>query len=150
MSQQSVGAISAATFEEAVERLRAATDGFVNGDCTRWKALCSHRSDASVAGRAGGFDVGWPQVEQRYDWIAEQYQAGELSYETISSFASGALGYSLELVRGTVVLKGKAAAEPIELRVTHIFRHEDDGWRLVHRHADQAMMRRPLVELSRD
>ncbi len=139
----------AATFEEAVEKLRVATGSFVNGDNTQWKAMCSHGEDVSVAGRAGGFDIGWAHsVENRYDWVADQYASGDVAYETISSYFSGDLGYSLEVARGTILLKGKNVMEPVEVRVTHIFRREEGRWKLLHRHADQTTVRRPLADLS--
>jgi ketosteroid isomerase-like protein len=135
----------AATFEKAVENLRRATDRFVNGDNIEWKAICSHQPDVSVAGRAGGFEVGWPAVEKRYDWILGQYVTGDVTYETTNSYVSGDLGFILEVVRGEVLLKGRHAPEHVEVRVTHILRREDGHWKLLHRHADNATDRHPLI-----
>jgi len=139
----------AATFEEAVRNLRLATDRFVNGDNTEWKAMCSHQPDVSVAGRAGGFEVGWPDVEKRYDWVLDQYATGDLSYETTNSYVAGDLGFILEVVRGEILLKGRHAPDHINVRVTHILRREDGRWKLLHRHADNAMVRHPLVSQRR-
>ena len=39
-------------------------------------------------------------------------------------------------------LVGVEGTVPVNLRVTHLYRREDDGWKLVNRHADQ------LVEIQ--
>ena len=70
---------------------------------------------------------------------------GEVSCETINSYVSGDLGFTLQVVRGTVLLKGKAAPENVEVRVTHILRREEERWKLLHRHADNTIFRRPLA-----
>jgi steroid delta-isomerase-like uncharacterized protein len=139
----------AGTFEQAVANLRLATDRFVNGDNTDWKAMCSNQPDVSVAGRAGGFEVGWPEVEKRYDWVRDQYVAGDLSYETTNWYVAGNLGFILEIARGEILLKGKQAPEHIDVRITHILRREEGQWKLLHRHADNAMIRRPLASQPR-
>lgn len=36
-------------------------------------------------------------------------------------------------------LTGSEEIVPVNLRVTHIYRHEADGWKLVNRHADALM-----------
>ena len=39
--------------------------------------------------------------------------------------------------KGRVRLDGRALA-PLRIRVTHVYRRDPDGWRIVHRHGDFA------------
>jgi ketosteroid isomerase-like protein len=54
------------------------------------------------------------------------------------------LAYTLEMERFEARLSGVGKARPVTLRVTTVFRPEDGGWRVVHRHADPiSAVRRP-------
>jgi ketosteroid isomerase-like protein len=111
----------------------------VHGDSTEFKALCTHADDISLAGRGGGFERGWADVGARYDWVAGQYAEGQLEHRLLAAGHSGDLGYSFELVTGRVRFVGADAPVPIAVRVTHVWRREPDGWKLLHRHADQLL-----------
>ena len=45
--------------------------------------------------------------------------------------------YTVGYERGAMVVDG-GGAQPMSIRVTHIYRRETGDWRLVHRHADFA------------
>jgi ketosteroid isomerase-like protein len=124
-------------FAAALERERSATARTVHGDSTEFKALCTHADDVSLAGRGGGFECGWADVSARYDWVAGQYLEGQLEHRLLASGHSGDLGYSFELVSGRVRFLGAEVPVPVAVRVTHVWRREADGWKLLHRHADQ-------------
>ena len=124
-------------FAAVLERARFATARTVHGDSTEFKALCTHADDISLAGRGGGYECGWADVSARYDWVAGQYLEGHLEHRLLASGHSGNLGYSFELVTGRVRFVGADAPVPVALRVTHVWRREPDGWKLLHRHADQ-------------
>ncbi len=52
--------------------------------------------------------------------------------------------YTLEIERGRMKVGGDDEIVPVSLRVTTIFRREDGGWRVVHRHADPITAPRPI------
>jgi ketosteroid isomerase-like protein len=52
------------------------------------------------------------------------------------------VGYVLEIERARTKVAGGDDPVAIAIRTTSIFRREDDGWRLVHRHAD------PIVSIQ--
>ena len=124
------------TWEEAQAR-------FINGDPTLWKQHASHRDDVTILGGfGGGGEKGWKAVGARYDWAASQYSAGAatVAVEYLNVGVNGDLAFTVALERQQGVRVG-SQREPVgrALRATQIFRREGDGWKLVHRQADQAV-----------
>ena len=79
---------------------------------------------------------------------ATQVADGEaFSVESISMYATPDLAYELGIHRFKAKLGGADEAVPISLRVTTIFRREDDGWWIVHRHADPITGERPAASI---
>ena len=68
---------------------------------------------------------------------ALNYRDGEATaFERVSAYATPELAYILEVEQfRSKVGAGDETAE-FALRVTTVSRREDDGWRIVHRHAD--------------
>jgi hypothetical protein len=57
-------------------------------------------------------------------------------FERISGYATAELAYIIEIERTRAKVGGAGELATVALRGTTIFRREDDGWRIVHRHAD--------------
>jgi len=137
-----------ASFQQALERMREATEEFINGNPDRWKALCSHADDATIVGGWGGHERGWAAVGARYDWAAARYRGGELRVEVVAQGVSGDLGYTFHIEHQTARLVGVEAPVPVVLRVTHIYRREDGTWKLLHRHADPLTATQPVEAVA--
>ena len=52
---------------------------------------------------------------------------------------SGEIAYTVAIERSTVCVVGQDVPAAMSLRVTHLFRREEGGWKLLHRHADPLM-----------
>ena len=79
---------------------------------------------------------------------ASQLRDGEaFSVECIAMHAANDLAYELEIERCKVKVGGADEAAPSALRATNVFRREDDGWRIVHRHADPITSPRPAESM---
>ena len=131
--------MSSLGFEGVIERYGDTLDAFVRGDPGPTKKLWSRRDDVTLANPLGAPVRGWADVEVVLDRSAAQVQDGEpLQFEVISNFASADLGYVLWIERTQLKIAedGFDAIRSIALRVTTIFRREEDGWRIIHRHAD--------------
>jgi len=116
---------------------------FINGDATLWKQNASHRDDATILGGFGGYEKGWNEVGQRYDWASSHFQESGATekFEYLNTGVSGDLAFTvgIEHQEGVQMVDQEKPA-PRALRVTQIFRREDGVWKLLHRHAD------PLIE----
>ena len=139
----------ASDLAQVMEEYRRALDAFVKGDPRPVKELMSRRDDVTLANPLGPPVRGWSQVEETTDRAAAQGRGGELTgWETISEYATADLAYNVGIQQSRLKLGGADELSPVSLRVTTIFRREDDGWRIVHRHADPITSPRPIESLS--
>lgn len=53
------------------------------------------------------------------------------------------IAYTVEIERFKAKVGGRPELSELALRVTCIYRRENDGWKLVHRHADPRVSRQP-------
>jgi ketosteroid isomerase-like protein len=122
------------TFEEGTRR-------FMNGDTALWKSNVSRRPDVIIMGAWGAYERGWPEVSARYDWAGARFKdsGANLRVEYLAASVSGELAYTTAIERADVGLQGQDKAAPMALRVTHVFRREEGGWKLILRHADPLM-----------
>jgi ketosteroid isomerase-like protein len=69
---------------------------------------------------------------------ASQVRAGEItSIEEVAKYVTPELAYTVWLEQQQAKIGGREDVTPFALRVTMIFRPEEDGtWKIVHRHAD--------------
>jgi ketosteroid isomerase-like protein len=127
----------------AVEAYNAASRAFMNGDPKLLQVGYSHCADVTILGGFGGYEHGWSeQVEKRLAWAAARFRGGVLTSENISLIAAPTLACNVGLEHLRVQLDGVEGIVDIDLRVTTVFRREDNQWKVVHRHAD------PLVKVQ--
>jgi ketosteroid isomerase-like protein len=83
------------------------------------------------------------------DRAATNFREGAaLGFERISENTTADLGYVLEIERFRSKLGGADEMTEFSLRVTTVFRMEDAGWKIVHRHADPITTPRSTDSLS--
>ena len=110
---------------------------FVNGNPEPAKALFSRRDDVCLGNPFGPFVRGRKAVEATADRAAAHYRDGEvIGFETVSSYSAGDLACYVEVERYRARIGGGSEFSLVSLRVTTVLRREDEGWRIVHRHAD--------------
>lgn len=123
--------------ERLIEQDHQASTAFCNGDAGPKLALYSRADDATLANPLGPPALGWAQVAAAATAAAAVLRDGEPTrFERISECETADLAYILEIERTNVKVGGADIASPVALRVTTIFRREPDGWKVVHRHAD--------------
>ena len=135
--------MAASTFAEAVEQHHRAMDAFMARDTEPFKALFTHRDDATLANPFGGIARGWSEIPSRLDRAATYYTDAEMiGIETISSTSTEDFGYTVEIERVRAKVGERGTFDVVALRTTSVLRREGSEWRLLHRHAD------PLADLQ--
>ena len=123
--------------EEVVEQYHLALGEFVKGHHEPAKQLFSQRDDVTLGNPFGPFARGWIEVVETMKRAASNYRDGEASgFDRISKNLGHDLAYIVEVERLRSKVGGREEVAPVSLRVTTIFRREDNRWRIVHRHAD--------------
>lgn len=90
-------------------------------------------------GACGPRKTGWSDLERTYRWVGSRFGGGTIASETVIAYAGNDLAYTVGYEHGPVSVDGGPEQE-MRIRVTQIYRLEDDEWRLVHRHGDFAPM----------
>jgi ketosteroid isomerase-like protein len=124
-------------FATAIAKLHAAMAMVANGDVSAIKALYSHTDDATSFYGWGGYEKGFDAVSARWDWAAQQFKGGTVSYQNVSTVVADTLAYTTDIESFQVRVDGMDQPTEWSNRVTHIFRLEGTEWRLVHRHGNR-------------
>ncbi len=131
--------------DELIEQFNLAQGEFVKGNPEPMNNLFSHREDVSLNNPFTPPAHGWEQVAQTMERAASNLREGEItSFETIEKYVTDELAYIVRVERARAKVGGSEDITPITLRVTMIFRPEEDGeWKIVHRHADPITAAQP-------
>jgi ketosteroid isomerase-like protein len=129
-----------------LQRHAQATTGVRNGDATSLIQMLSTRDPVTLFPAAQPAQRGWAEVSQAFQRVASLYSNGTpVTFELLAAGVSGDLAYVVGYERGAASVGG-GPVESVDLRVTQVYRREDDGWKLVHRHGDPGHGGNPAVE----
>lgn len=129
------------TFKAALAASHDALSAMGNGDPEPSLALWSRRDDAVLANPLGPPKVGFAAIEPETRRVAASFAgvAGALAFEESARVVTADFGYVIGIERMQVRRAGADAPVQMALRVTTVFRREEDGWKLVLRHADRVV-----------
>jgi ketosteroid isomerase-like protein len=136
--------------DELRNRYHQSVAAFIRGDPEVQKPLWSRRDDVTLANPLGPPAKGFEGVCGVMDRAAKQISDGEdYTFDAISWVETADLAYEVAVEHNRSRLAGAGEKVPIDLRVTTVFRREDDGWKIVHRHADPITESRPVHSVVR-
>jgi ketosteroid isomerase-like protein len=137
--------------DELIEQFHLASDEFLKGNPEPVNKLWSRREDVTLANPFGPSVRGWDEVAKVTEHAASQVRDGELvSVEIVAKHVTAELAYVVEIERPKAKIGGSEDITPFALRVTMIFRIEDGGWKIVHRHADPITTPQPAESLIQE
>jgi len=124
-------------FLSAVLGPQAAAEAAIHdGDPSPRMALWSPHDPVTLFGAFGPNKSGWDEVSQTFQWVASRFSdVSDYRFELVAAGASGDLAYTVGYEHSSVSLDG-APPVPRTLRVTHVYRREQEQWKIVHRHGD--------------
>lgn len=125
-------------FEEFLRTRRRIASDYVNGDPASLQSVVTRADPATFLPPRGGAAQGADAIAARYASDAKSFHpGGKTELEILHSGSSGDLAFWTGVQRAEARL-GDGAPDTVKmtLRVTEVFRFEDGGYKLVHRHAD--------------
>jgi ketosteroid isomerase-like protein len=140
----------AALDEPLLEQYHRALGELINGNPDVYKSMLSRREDVTLANPFGPVARGRSAVEERLERAAANYRGGELTgFEQLAKYVTSELAYLVEVERFRAKVGEREELAPVALRVTSIFRPEEDTWKVVHRHADPITTEQPAESVLR-
>ena len=130
--------------DAAINAFRDALRSYVRGDPAPAMGFFSVRDDVTLAnplgpplrGPSAVMDGGVGGAESFRDGGPLHFADVSTTFEEISRYVSEDLGYVVQIERHEGRLADREDEIAIALRVTLIFRREENAWKIVHRHAD--------------
>lgn len=125
-------------FRRFLQQREIAARAYVCGDAKALNALAAHTGAVTFFGPQGDVVHGAQEVWRRYERDAPLFQpGGETHLELLQVEASQGLAYWVGFQHARVRMRGGDEPITMKLRVTELFRRDpEEGWKLVHRHAD--------------
>ena len=138
--------------DQVLEQWHPASDEFLKGNPEPVKKLWSHKEDVTLANPYGPPVRGWDKVEEVIDHATSQAREGRLvSVEIVAKHVSPELAYVVQIEHPEAELGAREDITPFALRVTMIFRPEEEGeWKIVHRHADPITTPQPAESVIQE
>ncbi|MDQ1084510.1 MULTISPECIES: nuclear transport factor 2 family protein [Microbacterium] len=124
-----------ASFDDALDAVAAALDAMGHGDPGPFAALWTRTDDATLMGGFGTHATTAAEVASTLEAVARRFRGGALVPEYDRVLVGDDWAMTAGRERGILSVDGAAPA-PFVVRVTHVWRREGDGWRIVHRHGD--------------
>lgn len=110
----------------------------MDGDWAPFQGLLTEQDDVAILGAYGRCIVGHAPVFARFEQTAAGYAGGggHSTHELVSSWVGTDLACIVTVEHHSTRLDATAGPVPFLYRATHVFRREEDGWKIVLRHAD--------------
>lgn len=121
-------------FPAFLARCRDGVSHQVSGQTEGFQVLWAHDSDVVLMGAGGEHQVGWPDVSAHLSAASANLSYDEFAAENLMTLSGDEFAVTIDIEHMT--RHDVSPALHRTLRVTHVYRHLDDGWVIVARHGD--------------
>ena len=119
-----------------VQRSKEANAALLRGDVEEYRASVKLTDDFTLMSPFGGTVTRGSDITgERWAAMGRFFRNGTFAQELVESYSSADLVVLVTIERAHVEVGG-LPAQDWALRVTLVYRREEQDWRLVHRHAD--------------
>ncbi len=137
--------------DQLIERYQLGLDDFMKGNPESVKELFSHSEYVTLANPLGPPAHGWEQVSSTIEHAASQFRDGQfLRVDMVEKHVTPEFAYTLWLEHAEGKVGAREDVAPATLRVTMIYRPEEGGWKVVHRHADPITTPQPAESVIQE
>ena len=131
------------------ERYAQANAALLRGDATTWEKLSPMTTDFVLMSPFGGKPSQYADYPpERIERMGKFFRNGRFQQELVQSYAADGMIVLVTIERANVEVGG-LPAQDWSLHVTSVFKQEESGWKLAHRHADPLVEDVSLVEAAR-
>jgi ketosteroid isomerase-like protein len=104
------------------------------GDLDARLVMWSTREPVTLFGAGGACRSGSDELRRIFRWAVTQIVAcRSFDYDLVAAGVGGGLAYTVGYEH---VSFGPGPVQDYTLRVTYLYRREDDEWKIIHRHGD--------------
>ena len=135
--------MSSEEVRSASKQFYAALNTMLNGDAGPLADVWSHGSDVTTMHPIGGCEVGWEEVRQAWEQVAEISSDGQVKLEGQLICAGADMAYEI----GTELGRAKLGDQDVvfDHRVTNVYRREGGAWKIIHHHTDVSIAAQAMV-----
>ena len=114
----------------------AALNRMLNGDARPLSDVWSHGSAVTTMHPIGGRQVGWNEVRESWEQVAQVASDGKVELKDQLIRVAGDVAYEVGVEHAEFKLGGQKVAG--QIRVTNIYQQEAGVWKMTHHHTDLA------------
>ena len=121
--------------EHAAFEFYAALNALFTGDVAPMQQVWSHADDVSYMGPVGGFQIGWRNVNDRWEEQAALHLGGKIEPRDIQIVVGDELA-SVQCLEVGNNLEAEIRPLHVSIRATSLFRRENGQWKMISHHTD--------------
>ncbi len=116
------------------DQFYAALNRLFNGNADSMEDIWSHGSTVTALHPIGDRAVGWDNVRESYQDVAQIAEEGHVKLDDQIIQVIGDFAYEVGVEHGQAIFAGYQVT--LDYRVTNIYHCEAGSWKIVHRHTD--------------
>lgn len=125
------------SFQDFLRTRERISNDYINGHPGPLKDIATQQDPATFFPPSGTTVQGAAEVSRSHSQGAGSFREGSTGqFEVMQSASSGTLAFWTGVQHAEVVMDGMDERVSMQLRTTEVFRLENGGWKLIHRHAD--------------